>query len=83
MMDADMKEIMECFNASPVSANVDAARLWRAIQSIRQEEREACAAAAKSVQESYGRHPGITEMSRVIAQQVAVLIEAAILQRGE
>lgn len=83
MMDADMKEITECFSASPVSADVDAARLWRAIQSIRKEEREACAAAAKSVQDSYGRHPQMDEISKVIAQQVAVLIEAAILQRGE
>lgn len=83
MIDDDMQEIIECFTASPVAAKVDHSRLWRAIRGIREQERNACAQAATLLAESYGRHPAITETSRMIAQQVAVLIEAAILQRGE
>lgn len=83
MMDADLKEITACFNASPAQASVDTARLWRAVQSIRREEQEACANIAKTTAESWGKHPSLRETDRIIAQQVAVLIEAAILQRGE
>lgn len=83
MMDSDLKEIMACFNASPAAANVDTARLWRAVQSIRREEQEACAGVAKTTAESWGRHPALRESDKVVAQQVAFLIEAAILQRGE
>jgi len=83
MMDDDMKEIIECFTASPVAAKVDHPRLWRAIQGIREQERNACAQTATLLAESWGRHPAVRETEKMIAQQVAVLIEAAILQRGE
>ena len=83
MIDADLKDITECFNAPPAAANVDTPRLWRAIQTLRAEEREQCAKIALMVSESFGRHPGIDGNSRAVAQQVAALIEAAILQRGE
>lgn len=83
MIDADLKEIIECFNASPAQASVDTARLWRAIQVLRAEEREACARIAGSTAESWEKHPGLSIGEKVIARQVAVLIEAAILQRGE
>ena len=43
MIDAILKDFVDCFKASPADAQVDVARLWKLIQEVRVVEREACA----------------------------------------
>lgn len=71
-------EIMLCFQASPVSADVNATRVYDVMERIRKDERERCAQKADMLAKSWRENDNFTQEVREISAMACDLLAAVI-----
>ena len=71
-------EIMLCFQASPVSADVNATRVYTVMEQIRKDERERCAQKAELLASSWRSNPHVTREMCEVSAMACDLLAAAI-----
>ena len=73
-------ELMLCFTASPVSADVNASRVYEVIKQIRKDERERCAQKAEMLGVSWRSNPNASYDTKQGAAMTCDLL--ASIMRG-